>query len=178
MSRTSAEGAAALMVLTPIKAGREEDLSGYLEGLRSSNPLARSPRTHFARWVILDQFVKDPTQPRADPLGSRYLIFTSNFDGPVDSYLDDFCRELAAEAANIWGLCIGCPEPAAGSPLKQYLMHNSIPTGLFFAAYPDASVEQVRHSLGVREKMIGFAVNAQAMDPADLHRAFLEEFGN
>ena len=57
----------ALMVLTPITPGREQELRDLLEGYtEASSPLARLPRTHFGRWVILDDFVRDATQPKPD----------------------------------------------------------------------------------------------------------------
>ncbi len=41
-----------------------------------------------------------------------YLLFTANFDGDLDSYLDELVHALAPEAQEIWGRCIGCPRPA------------------------------------------------------------------
>jgi hypothetical protein len=76
----------------------------------------------------------------------------------------------------IWGCCIGAPRPARGAALKAYLEHNQIQTGLFFAAYPTASVAAVKEALSVRAKTIAFAVGSQGMDPAALQKAFIEEF--
>jgi len=91
--------ATAFMALTPIQPGEEAALRSFLGALRQDeSPLARLGGTHFARWVILDDWVNDPSQPREDHLQSRYLIFTSNFDGPLDPYLDELCVKLAAEA--------------------------------------------------------------------------------
>ena len=95
---------------------------------------------------------------------------------PLDSYLDELSAEMGDEAEQIWGACIGAPRPARGPALKAYLLHNQIQTGLFFSAYPDATVKQVRDSLHDRDRVIAFAVRAQRMDPAELRRAFLEEF--
>ena len=104
----------ALTVLTPIAPGGEEDLRRYLEGLRATgSPLARLPRTHFGRWVIVADFVPEDER-RPDHLASPYLLFTTCFDGALDSYLDELCAELAAEAREIWGRCAGAPQPAAG----------------------------------------------------------------
>jgi hypothetical protein len=166
----------ALTVITPIARGAEPGLAAYLAALReSSSPLARLPRTHFGRWVIVPQLRKDASQPKPEDLGGSYLLFTSTFDGPADTYLDELCRELATEAREIWGHCIGCPQ-GGGEGLKRYLLHNRIPTGLFFTAYPDATVKEVKDCLELRDRTIAFAVRAQGMDPAELRGAFLEEF--
>jgi hypothetical protein len=166
------------MALTPIVHGAETELRSYIQRIeREHSPFAKLPRTHFARWVILESFYNEDAQPRPEQLHSSYLIFTTNFDGPLDSYLDELCARLADEADEVWGRCFGCPRPASGDPLKRYLLHNQIDTGLFFAAYGDATVQQVKASLDQREQMIDFATTTQGYSPGDLQRAFREEFG-
>jgi hypothetical protein len=168
--------ATAFMALTPIRPGEEPELRRYLEALpQDGSPLARLAGTHFARWVILDHWVNDPSQPRTDDLDTAYLIFTSNFDGPLEPYLDNLCAKLAAEAREIWGRCIGCPPEATGPQLKAYLLHNKIDTGFFVAAYPHATVPQVKAALAAREQLIAFAVRSQGMGPDDLWQAFKDE---
>jgi hypothetical protein len=167
--------ACALTLLTPIVPGREDALRAYLEGLDA--PLARLPRTHFGRWVIVPRFVSDPTQPKEEPLGCQYLLFSATLDAPLDTWLDALCERLAPEAAEIWGRCVGCPEPPSGRGLKAYLLHNRIRTGQFVAAYPDATVMRVKESLSLRAQVIAFAVRAQGMAPAELQSAFREAFG-
>jgi hypothetical protein len=169
--------ATAFMALTPIRPGEEPELRSYLEALpRDGSPLARLAGTHFARWVILEDWVNDPSQPQQDHLGTAYLIFTSNFDGPLDPYLDELCAKVAAEAQEIWGRCIGCPPEATGPQLKAYLLHNQIDTGFFVAAYPHATVPQVKAALAAREQLTAFAVHTQGMGADDLWRAFKDEF--
>ncbi len=168
----------ALTVFTPIISGRVDGLRDYLGGLpRRPSPLARVRATHFARWVIVADFVNDPSQPASEHLASPYLLFSATFDGGLGPYLDDLCRELAPEAEEIWGCCMGAPQPARGAELRAYLEHNQIQTGLFFSAYPDAGVETVRNALDVRVQTIAFAVLSQGLDSAALQQAFLGEFG-
>ena len=171
----------AFMSMTPIKPGEEQPLADYLRGLRDRgpSPLARLPRTHIGRFVIVPDFHHDPTwkQRVEEHLDLNYLIFTTNHDGDLDSYLDELCEKLAPEAEQIWGRCVGCPESARGGALKTYLKHNQIKTGIFFAAYGQATVGKVKQALREREKTIAFAIRAQAMQPEELQKAFLAEFG-
>jgi hypothetical protein len=167
----------ALTVLTPIEPGAQDDLRQYLEGLRADgSPLARLPRTHFGRWLIVPDFVGDDER-RPDHLETPYLLFTACFDGALDSYLDELCDELAAEAPAIWGRCAGAPQPPVGAALKAYLRAHQAKTGFFVAAYPQATVGQVRGALEQREDVIAFARSAQGMDPAQLQAAFLQQVG-
>ncbi len=171
----------AFMAMTPIKPGEEGALADYLHHLRErgSSPLARLPRTHLGRFVIVPDFHHEVTwkQLREEHLDRPYLIFTSNFDGQLDSYLDELCDRLAPEAKEIWGRCIGCPESAQGAALKSYLKHNQVDTGIFFAAYGQATVETVKRSLVRREQMIEFACTSQGLAAEALQQAFVQRFG-
>ena len=164
------------MVLTPIRPGLEAELRAYLEGLGDESPLAKVPRTHFARLLIMpDMPVPAGT---SDPLDGPYLRFTANFDGDVDSYLDGLAARMVPEAQEIWGRCIGCPRPAEGAALKAYLWRNQLDSGVVFAAYGQASVAQIRGALDKRARLQDFVVRAQDLDSAQRRRAFLEEFGS
>lgn len=173
-------GAYLLMVLTPIRPGEEDALRAYLEGLGGSgdgerSPLARLPRTHVGRWLVLDDLPQDPAAPH-DHLDLRYLLFTSAFDGDVSSYLDELVAALAPEAGEIWGRCVGCPEPAAGAELKRYLRHNQLDAGFFFAAYPDSTVADVLRALDKRARLAAFVLRTQGMEPGAVREQFVREF--
>lgn len=167
----------ALTVFTPIIMDRLGDLRAYLDGLSpQSSPLQRLDAVHFARWVIVPDFVSDPSQPRPEHLPSPYLLFSATFNQSLDAFLDELCDKLAAEAEAIWACCTGAPVPVRGVALKDYLKHNQVQTGLFFAAYPNASVTTVKRALDARTKAIAFAARAQGMELPALREAFLQEF--
>jgi hypothetical protein len=169
----------ALTVLTPIAHGERDALRAYLEGLRDDDPqgpLARLPRTHFGRWVIVPDFIaEDEREP--DHLSVPHLLFTACFDGALDSYLAELGTVLAAEADEIWGRCADCPRPAAGAALNSYLMAHRIKTGFFVAAYGEATVPEVRAALAQREALITFAQEAQGMNDVMRQSEFLARFG-
>jgi hypothetical protein len=167
-----------LMVWTPIRPGAEVQLRTHLDGLdQDDSPLARLPRTHMARWLIVPDMPVPPGTNLRDPLGNQYLLFTSNFDGDVDSYLHELVELIPAEAAAIWSHCVGCPQPAEGVALKAYLHRNQVDSGFAFAAYGRASVAQIKTALDKRARLIDFVVRAQEMAPAERRQAFLQEFG-
>ncbi len=173
--------AGAFLSMTPVRPGQQAELTAYLRGLGDGGrgPFARVTRTHFARLVVVPDFHHDAGwgQRHEDHLDLPYLVFTSCFDGDLGSYLDELCAELAPEAPLVWGRCVGAPEQVHGEALKAYLLHNRIRTGLFFAAYPQATTVRVRASLARQERLVSFACRAQELAPPDLQRAFLAEFG-
>jgi hypothetical protein len=155
----------AFMAMTPIVDGMETELRSYIEGFtQETSPFAALPQTHFARWVIVRDWVNDRSQPHQDHFGCAYLLFTANLHGDIEVYLDALCGR--PEAETIWSRCAGAPKPCSGDD-----------TGFFVAAYPDASVEQVRESLALREQLIAFAAHSQGMDAEALQRDFNAEFG-
>lgn len=168
-----------LMIWTPIKPGEEGALRAYLDGLDNGagSPLAKLPRTHMARWIVVPDMPVAPGTDLRDPLGTQFLLFTSNLDGDVDSYLHELVALMAVEAAEVWGHCVGCPQPAEGVALKAYLHRNQVDSGVAFAAYPNASVKQIKTALDKRARLIDFAVRAQEMKPAERRKEFLEQFG-
>jgi hypothetical protein len=175
MTNTAGQ-AYAFLAMTPILADEERPLRTSIEELGRTRPFQRLPRTHFARLVILPDWVNDPSQPEEDHLHSQYLIFSTTFDGPLDSYLDELCDELAAEAKEIWGRCVGCPRRAKGAALKRYLLHNQIDIGFFVAAYPHATVQKVNATLARRAQLADFAIRAQGLGPTELRQAYEREF--
>jgi hypothetical protein len=134
-------------------------------------------RVHFGRFVIVKDFRSEPEQPKQDHLSCPYLLFTTCSDGSRDELLDELCREMAPQAREIWKHCAGSPDPAEGAALKRYLLHNQIKTGVFVAAYPKATVQEVRRSLDRRERMIDLAVRTQGMDAAELQRTVRAALG-
>src|SRR6266481_1368983 len=58
------------------------------------SPFARLSSTHLARLVVMDDVVFVGSPACEEHLKSRYLVFETNFDGDLDTYL----RCLATEA--------------------------------------------------------------------------------
>ena len=177
MTQNELGQAYALTVITPVDPRHVDVVEGFLADLpRRPSPFARVRSAHFARWVMLPDLAADSSQPRPEHLPAPYLLFSATFDGSLDAFLAEFTTQLAAETEAIYRNCIGAPEPARGAPLQAYLRHNQVQTGLFFSAYPNATVEMVTRALGMRQRVIDFALTAQGMSPADLRDAFRREF--
>jgi hypothetical protein len=126
-----------LTAIAPIRAGQLDSLRQVLQGVQAnpSRVLARIGTIHYARWVIIDE-------------GER-LLFTSNFDGTWDQYIDDFSEYLAEGLDRIFGHCEGYPGARPVEGLKAYIREHEIEANVYYAAYPDATVKQVQKGLRV-----------------------------
>ncbi len=111
--------------------------------------LAGVKTIHFARWVFLDD--------------KRRVIFASNYDGSLESYMDDFIDKIA------WGLNIvfsngygypnarflildGCHDELA---FKDYLRLHQVPTRVWFSAYEQLSCANIGNNARIRAGLRG-----------------------
>jgi hypothetical protein len=178
MSHNVSGQAYALTVLTPIEHGREEPLTAYLDALGDgdASPLARVPGTHLARWVVIGQVKHQDGQRRRDALKAPRLLFTSNFDGDLDPYLEALRTGLAGDADAIWGNCTGYPGHQDAAGFSAWIRHHQIEASLFFGAYGDQTVAEVHANVAARTSLIEFALETRGLDPAALQARFLERF--
>jgi hypothetical protein len=118
--------------------------------------LAGVKTIHFARWAYLD--------------AERRVIFCSNYDGSLESYMDDFIDKVS------WGLNAtfsngyGYPKTnwlffdGARDELsfKNFLRSNQHPTELWFSAYPNLTARNVENNAQIRAGLCGRMTAAQA----------------
>jgi len=139
-----------LTTIAPIKAGQLDSLRQVLRGVQEnpSAALQRIGTIHYARWVIIDD-------------GAR-LLFTSNFDGTWDRYIEDFSEHLAEGLDRIFGHCEGYPGARPLGPFKDYIRTHQTQADVFYAAYPEADVRRVRKGLRVLSAFEQLLEEAQA----------------
>jgi hypothetical protein len=58
----------------------------------------------------------------------------------------------------------------------RWVRAHQIDSSLFASAHPEATVPAVLESLGLRERIIDFAVAARGLPAAELQRRFRDEF--
>ena len=117
---------------------------------------------HFARWVFLD--------------GKRRLIFVSNYDGSLESYMDDFIDKLA------WGLNAtfsnGVDYPRTNwlihdgardeMAFKLFIREHQMPTRCGSRPIPISTALNIENNARIREGLSG--VMTAAATEAWLHR--------
>lgn len=115
--------------------------------------LTRVQTIHFARWVFLD--------------GKRRLMFTSNYDGSLESYMDDFINKVAWGLNLVFSNGVGYPSTRflikGGAEherkFKRFLRNRQQPTEIWYKAYPGLTafdlVENARIRRGLERRPIG-----------------------
>ena len=104
--------------------------------------LARVTTIHFARWVFLD--------------GKKRLLFASNYDGSLESYMDDFINKVAfglnlvfsngiGYPTTNWLICDGAKDE---QKFKYYIRRHELPTEVWYDAFPGlAALDKKRNTL-------------------------------
>jgi hypothetical protein len=172
----------ALNVLTPISPGREAEVRDLLAAIPDAahSPFARLPGTHFARLVIIDRLAFEGPRARKPELRLQYVLFSSVFDGPLDDYLRALCARIPDEAEEIWGCCVGAPQPVAADSetFASWIRHNQVHTGAFFAPYGHATIDRITSSLELCRRLRAFAEQTQYLSAPQLKEHFHATFGS
>jgi hypothetical protein len=107
--------------------------------------LGRIRSIHFARWVFV--------------AGRERMIFCSNYDGSVESYMDDFINKtgfgLNASFSNgigyprtNWLVRDGCVDER---DYKEYLRRHTLPSQVWYKAYPGLSAVDLERNTRIRQ---------------------------
>jgi hypothetical protein len=171
-----------LTILSPIidddKATPSHDLQirEYLAKLstREDSPFALAPGTHLARLVVMDDVIYVGMPACEEHLQSKYLVFESNCDGDLDSYLAGLAANVSNHLDAIWGHCVGYPGAANKQAFIAYMKACQIETTFYFAAVNDKSVSETLKALRTQSAVADFIADHQGVDAATLQREFIK----
>ncbi|HZC43344.1 MAG TPA: hypothetical protein VE195_04160, partial [Acidobacteriaceae bacterium] len=107
--------------------------------------LARVTTIQFARWVFLD--------------GKRRVIFASNYDGSLESYMDDFINKVAFGLNLVFSNGLGYPRTRwlildgakDEQTFKEFLRRHQMPTQVWYNAYPGLTALDKKRNALIRE---------------------------
>lgn len=107
--------------------------------------LARVRTIHFAHWVFLDNKAR--------------VLFTSNYDGSHEAYMDDFINKVAWGLNLVFSNGFGWPRTAwlikEGArrelPFKHYQRGHQLPTQVWYKAYPGLTLGDLERNRRIRE---------------------------
>lgn len=107
--------------------------------------LTRVQTIHFARWVFVD--------------GKRRVMFCSNYDGALESYMDDFVNKVAWGLNFVFSNGVGYPSTRylikGGAEqevkFKRYLRNRQLPTQVWYKAYPGLTARDLARNGEIRK---------------------------
>lgn len=107
--------------------------------------LARIRTIHFARWVFLD--------------GRERMVFFSNYDGTVESYMDDFINKTGFGLNMVFSNGIGYPRTNwlaldgchDERKYKDFLRRHTLPSQVWYKAYPGLTAIDLERNTLIHE---------------------------
>ena len=99
---------------------------------------------HFARWILID--------------GNRRVLFASNYDGSLESYMDDFIDKVAYGLNAVFSNGVGYPPTRYlfldgahdEQAFKVVLRGYQIVTPVWYSAYPDLTAANLANNAAIR----------------------------
>ena len=106
--------------------------------------LTRVRTIHFARWVFLDD--------------KKRLFFASNYDGSLESYMDDFINKVSWGINLVFSNGIGYPSTdwliirgaRNEQAYKRVLHRHQLPTDVWYKAYPGLTAVDLERNSRIR----------------------------
>jgi len=171
-----------LTILSPIidddRATPSHDLKirEYLATLPTGeeSPFAIAPGTHLARLVVMDDVIYVGAPSCEEHLRSKYLVFESNCDGDMESYLRGLAASVPQHFDAIWNHCVGYPGAANVQAFLDYMKACQIETTFFFAAVNNKSVTETLTALQTQRAVADFIACHQGMKSERLQKEFVE----
>ena len=120
--------------------------------------LARVQTIHFAFWAFVDD--------------KRRLVFTSNYDGGHEAYMDDFINKVAWGLNLVFSHGVGWPRTrwlvARGARIenkfKHYQRRHQLLTQVWYQAYPGLALGDLKRNQRIREGLErAYVTDAQAL---------------
>jgi hypothetical protein len=125
--------------------------------------LARVSTIHFARWVLLD--------------GNRRVFFASNYDGSLESYMDDFINKVAFGLNLVFSNGIAYPPTDylvnrgawREQMFKHFLHRRQVKTDVWYKAYPGLTNADLARNARIRQ-----GLERDGMSDEDIRRWLAE----
>jgi hypothetical protein len=117
--------------------------------------LGRIRTIHFARWVFLDR--------------KKRMVFFSNYDGTVESYMDDFINKTGFGLNAVFSNGIGYPRTnwlvldgcQHEQDYKNFLRRHTLPTQVWYKAYPGLTAIDLERNTRIRQGLESSSMSDQ-----------------
>ena len=164
--------------------------------LLPNSPMTKVPQTYLCRYFVLDDVyteslpgtdffgtltdicsifsdkVRRNALPKEDHLKSKYLVFSSNFHGDLESYLRGMWNAISEDIQQIWGFCYAFDQVHDADSFVAYMKKCQLTASLFFVGATDDPLEEQLKSLYLKQEFTRFALRTQGMPAAQLQQEY------
>jgi hypothetical protein len=162
----------AFTFLAPLPTDRVDSLRNLLKKVNKEVednewfPFLKMETIHFARLLILEKIPSEQKKPHFYPY---YLVFSTNYDGPLDVHLNDVVNTAGKGFREIFGYCENGPsENSTTEECISFLKQHSVYRAYFYIGTWGLSVSQIRHQEKVRQLAEEYLdMRASRVDPPE-----------
>lgn len=145
--------------------------------LNQESPMARVPNTYLSRLFVLNDVPYQGRPAILEHLKSSYLVFSANFHGGLEDYLNGMWNAVEPELRAILQYCVGFDRVTNVTTFIEYIKACQVTTTFFFNGSSDEPLAAQLKSLYLKQEFSKFAFANQGKSATDLQaafRAFLE----
>jgi hypothetical protein len=128
---------------------------------------------HFGRWAIVKRKQWPDYGQGRQKLQNDYLLFSSNFNGTWDQYLDAFSDGIPTGVDGYWISSTKFPHSIPSTPFKDYIRVNQIDTDYYYNATPGAAQTDITAALRVRRAIRALAQQHDSLTPEQFQKAYV-----
>jgi len=167
----------ALTVLCPIRGGVQSHTAPLQQQLQTlqvneQSPMAKVPNTYLCRFWVLSDVPYQGKPGFLDHLKSDYLVFSSNFYGELDPYLEGMWKALETGIRVILSHCVDGDSVSDAESFIEYIKRCQVATTFFFNGSTDEPLAQQLKNLYLKQEFSKFAFENQGKSASDLQAAF------
>jgi hypothetical protein len=128
---------------------------------------------HFGRWAIVKRKQWPDYGQGRQKLRNDYLLFSSNFNGTWDQYLDAFSDGIPTGVDLYWFSSTKFPHSIPSTPFKDYIRVNQIDTDYYYNATPGAAQTDIAAALRVWRAIRALAQQPDSLTPEQFQKAYV-----
>lgn len=166
----------AITVLNRVKRGGPAQLALVFWLMRHvrllTAPLRKLSFIHFARWTLVKRIPYNGPPQQREHLNYQYLIFTSNFNGSWDQYIDAFAWTTSWQVQQIWKSSFGFPGPLPVEPFLAFTRENQYMPSHLCSAYPGATLSTILNALELKKRHTQFHDRASDLSPEQFEAVY------
>jgi hypothetical protein len=176
-----------LTLLCPIKQGVPKEPSEGMEeqtyaaclryelqkiSVNEKSPMSTVPNTYLCRFYILNDVPYQGKPSYLENLKSNYLVFSSNFYGDLEPYLEGMWKAVKDEVQAVLRHCVGFDSVNDSKGFIEYIKKCQVTTTFFFNGSTDESLAEQLKGLYLKQEFSQFAIDNQGKNAPELQKAF------
>ncbi len=158
-----------LTVLIPVKQGAENNraydkiIRDQLQAwpLDTDSPMAKVPNTYLSRVFLLNDVFYEGNPAIEEHLNNKYLVFSSNFHGELDTYLTGMWNAIGDLLKGFLRHCVAFDTEGSAADFVKYIKRCQINNSLFFNGSNDKPLAEQLKALYVKQAFVHFAYMSQ-----------------